>query len=197
MDYISQLNLEEVPSVALNNGAGNDLESFMDSTFFDFDQFQSDSSIKVSVPGPNVNELSSQIPSELPENLTQFYNSTSFTQQNPVTKTIVKEETEEVLSLAKTQETTKLSIETHDEVEQDKKKRNTLASARFRVKKKLKEQEMERNVKLLSDRVATFNERINQLELENACLKSLILEKNEKKSNDLLRSIQREVVVLI
>lgn len=192
MDYISQLNLEEVPSVALNNGAGNDLESFMDSTFFDFDQFQSDSSIKVSVPGPNVNELSSQIPSELPENLTQFYNSTSFTQQNPVTKTIVKEETEEVLSLAKTQETTKRSIETHDEVEQDKKKRNTLASARFRVKKKLKEQEMERNVKLLSDRVAAFNERINQLELENACLKSLILEKNEKKSNDLLRSIKEK-----
>ena len=192
MDYISQLNLEEVPSVALNNGAGNDLESFMDSTFFDFDQFQSDSSIKVSVPGPNANDLSSQIPSELPENLTQFYNSTSFTQQNPVTKTIVKEETEEVLSLAKTQETTKRSIETHDEVEQDKKKRNTLASARFRVKKKLKEQEMERNVKLLSDRVATFNERINQLELENACLKSLILEKNEKKSNDLLRSIKEK-----
>lgn len=192
MDYISQLNLEEVPSVALNNGAGNDLESFMDSTFFDFDQFQSDSSIKVSVPGPNVNDLNSQIPSELPENLTQFYNSTSFTQQNPVTKTIVKEETEEVLSLAKTQETTKRSIETHDEVEQDKKKRNTLASARFRVKKKLKEQEMERNVKLLSDRVATFNERINQLELENACLKSLILEKNEKKSNDLLRSIKEK-----
>lgn len=192
MDYISQLNLEEVPSVALNNGAGNDLESFMDSTFFDFDQFQSDSSIKVSVPGPNVNDLNSQIPSELPENLTQFYNSTSFTQQNPVTKTIVKEETEEVQSLAKTQETTKRSIETHDEVEQDKKKRNTLASARFRVKKKLKEQEMERNVKLLSDRVATFNERINQLELENACLKSLILEKNEKKSNDLLRSIKEK-----
>lgn len=192
MDYISQLNLEEVPSVALNNGAGNDLESFMDSTFFDFDQFQSDSSIKVSVPGPNANDLSSQIPSELPENLTQFYNSTSFTQQNPVTKTIVKEETEEVQSLAKTQETTKRSIETHDEVEQDKKKRNTLASARFRVKKKLKEQEMERNVKLLSDRVATFNERINQLELENACLKSLILEKNEKKSNDLLRSIKEK-----
>lgn len=192
MDYISQLNLEEVPSVALNNGAGNDLESFMDSTFFDFDQFQSDSSIKVSVPGPNANDLSSQIPSELPENLTQFYNSTSFTQQNPVTKTIVKEETEEVLSLAKTQETTKRSIETHDEVEQDKKKRNTLASARFRVKKKLKEQEMERNVKLLSDRVAAFNERINQLELENACLKSLILEKNEKKSNDLLRSIKEK-----
>lgn len=192
MDYISQLNLEEVPSVALNNGAGNDLESFMDSTFFDFDQFQSDSSIKVSVPGPNVNDLNSQIPSELPENLTQFYNSTSFTQQNPVTKTIVKEETEEVLSLAKTQETTKRSIETHDEVEQDKKKRNTLASARFRVKKKLKEQEMERNVKLLSDRVAAFNERINQLELENACLKSLILEKNEKKSNDLLRSIKEK-----
>ncbi|ODV72009.1 Met28p CYBJADRAFT_113831, partial [Cyberlindnera jadinii NRRL Y-1542] len=79
-----------------------------------------------------------------------------------------------------------------DEVEQDKKKRNTLASARFRVKKKLKEQEMERNVKLLSDRVATFNERINQLELENACLKSLILEKNEKKSNDLLRSIKEK-----
>lgn len=192
MDYISQLNLEEVPSVALNNGAGNDLESFMDSTFFDFDQFQSDSSIKVSVPGPNANDLSSQIPSELPENLTQFYNSTSFTQQNPVTKTIVKEETEEVQSLAKTQETTKRSIETHDEVEQDKKKRNTLASARFRVKKKLKEQEMERNVKLLSDRVAAFNERINQLELENACLKSLILEKNEKKSNDLLRSIKEK-----
>jgi cell shape-determining protein MreC len=72
----------------------------------------------------------------------------------------------------------------------DKKKRNTAASARFRIKKKLREEEMERTLKDLNERVSKYNSRIQQLEMENKCLKSLILQKNEQRSNDLLRSIK-------
>ncbi|ODQ60553.1 hypothetical protein WICANDRAFT_22732, partial [Wickerhamomyces anomalus NRRL Y-366-8] len=57
----------------------------------------------------------------------------------------------------------------------DKKKRNTAASARFRIKKKLKEQEMERTLKNLNEKVSLYNARIHKLEMENKCLKSLII----------------------
>jgi hypothetical protein len=174
MDYIQHLNLEELPlgSSPVNNSS--DLASFTDSTFFDFDQFHSDSSLKFTLNDSQ--QQSTQVPSDLPSNLDTFFN-TSFVKQEEVTQQIPQN---------------KRTAEVPDESEQDKKKRNTLASARFRVKKKLKEQEMERTVKMLSERIAAYNERINHLELENSCLKSLILEKNEQKSNELLRSIKEK-----
>lgn len=73
----------------------------------------------------------------------------------------------------------------------DKRKRNTAASARFRIKKKLKEQQMEEHAKLLQDRVVNLEKKLKTLEMENKCLKNLILQKNEKNSNDLLESIKK------
>lgn len=189
MDYISQLNLEELPELSPDAQLA-DLASFTDSTFFDFEQFTSDSSLKL--PSYSLTESQTQLPqheqiTSLPDTLTQFFNSTTF----------VKQESEDMQIPVESKKRSNSSLDLSssplgDEVEHDKKKRNTLASARFRIKKKLKEQEMERQVKMLSERIQGYNDRINQLELENTCLKSLILEKNEKKSNDLLKSIKQK-----
>jgi len=67
--------------------------------------------------------------------------------------------------------------------EEDKRRRNTAASARFRVKKKQREQALERSAKEMSDKVSALEGRINQLETENKWLKNLITEKNESKDD--------------
>lgn len=71
--------------------------------------------------------------------------------------------------------------------EEDKRRRNTAASARFRIKKKLREQQMERTAKELQDKVQSLESKITQLEMENKWLKNLVVEKNEARDvNDLL-----------
>ena len=65
--------------------------------------------------------------------------------------------------------------------EEDKRRRNTAASARFRVKKKQREQTLERTAKEMTDKVGSLEARIGQLETENKWLKNLITEKNENK----------------
>jgi len=67
--------------------------------------------------------------------------------------------------------------------EEDKRRRNTAASARFRVKKKQREQALEKTAKEMSDRVQQLEARIGQLETENTWLKSLITEKSAGKSS--------------
>jgi len=62
--------------------------------------------------------------------------------------------------------------------EEDKRRRNTAASARFRVKKKQREQNLERTVKDANERNAALEAKLNQLEMENKWLKNLITEKN-------------------
>jgi hypothetical protein len=62
--------------------------------------------------------------------------------------------------------------------EEDKRRRNTAASARFRIKKKQREQALEKTAKEMSDKVSLMAARIQQLETENTWLKSLITEKN-------------------
>ncbi|KAK9478545.1 hypothetical protein V1514DRAFT_60885 [Lipomyces japonicus] len=66
--------------------------------------------------------------------------------------------------------------------EEDKRRRNTAASARFRIKKKQREQQMERTAKDLQDKVQSLEAKIMQLEMENKWLKNLVVEKNETKS---------------
>ena len=67
--------------------------------------------------------------------------------------------------------------------EEDKRRRNTAASARFRVKKKQREQALEKSAKEMSDKVAALEGKINLLERENKWLKNLITEKNESKED--------------
>lgn len=65
--------------------------------------------------------------------------------------------------------------------EEDKRRRNTAASARFRVKKKQREQALEKTAKEMTDRVQVLEARVGQLEMENKWLKGLITEKNLKR----------------
>jgi len=62
--------------------------------------------------------------------------------------------------------------------EEDKRRRNTAASARFRVKKKQREQALEKSAKEMAEKVGFLETRIQQLETENKWLKNLLTEKN-------------------
>jgi hypothetical protein len=62
--------------------------------------------------------------------------------------------------------------------EEDKRRRNTAASARFRVKKKQREAALEQTVKETNDKNEILQSRVSQLELENHWLRGLIMEKN-------------------
>lgn len=66
--------------------------------------------------------------------------------------------------------------------EEDKRRRNTAASARFRVKKKQREQALEKSAKEMQDKMLALENKINQLETENKWLKSLVVEKKDSKS---------------
>ncbi|CAG8761164.1 33982_t:CDS:1 [Gigaspora margarita] len=64
--------------------------------------------------------------------------------------------------------------------EEDKRKRNTAASARFRVKKKMREQALERTAKEMTSKAEAFESRIKELEMEVKWLRSLIVEKDAR-----------------
>ncbi|KAL2868472.1 putative bZIP transcription factor (MetR) [Aspergillus lucknowensis] len=68
--------------------------------------------------------------------------------------------------------------------EEDKRRRNTAASARFRVKKKMREQALEKTVKDTTEKNAALEARVTALELENQWLKNLITEKNGKSAEE-------------
>ncbi|CAK45096.1 regulatory protein cys-3 [Aspergillus awamori] len=63
--------------------------------------------------------------------------------------------------------------------EEDRRRRNTAASARFRMKKKQREQALERTVRETTEKNATLEARVAQLEMENRWLKNLLTEKHE------------------
>lgn len=60
--------------------------------------------------------------------------------------------------------------------EEDKRRRNTAASARFRVKKKQREQAMEKTAKEMTDKVSALEGRVGELEKENLLLKGLLVQ---------------------
>ncbi|CAO3624358.1 unnamed protein product [Cunninghamella blakesleeana] len=63
----------------------------------------------------------------------------------------------------------------------DKRRRNTAASARFRIKKKLKEQALAENVREMTDKAEKLQNRVHELENEIKWLRDLLLEKNGSK----------------
>jgi chromosome condensin MukBEF ATPase and DNA-binding subunit MukB len=78
-------------------------------------------------------------------------------------------------------EDTPLSLGSGDETargaaEEDKRRRNTLASARFRAKKKMREQALEKNHKEMSAKIDKMENRIKELELENKWLRGLVVQ---------------------
>ena len=89
-----------------------------------------------------------------------------------------------------------LEEQTRLAAEEDKRRRNTAASARFRVKKKQREQALERSVKEATDKNSQLQAKVDQLEMENKWLKNLITEKtgnqSEKDLADLYQKYRRE-----
>ncbi|KAK5171275.1 uncharacterized protein LTR77_004419 [Saxophila tyrrhenica] len=73
--------------------------------------------------------------------------------------------------------------------EEDKRRRNTAASARFRIKKKQREQALEKATKEMTDKVNALEGKVQQLEMENKWLKGLITDKNDGKQ---LETMQKE-----
>ncbi|KAJ2955317.1 hypothetical protein NQZ79_g8657 [Umbelopsis isabellina] len=64
----------------------------------------------------------------------------------------------------------------------DKRRRNTAASARFRVKKKQREQALEHTAKEMTEKSERLEVRVKELELEIKWLRSLLLEKDARQS---------------
>ncbi|KAJ2505862.1 hypothetical protein H4217_009145 [Coemansia sp. RSA 1939] len=60
----------------------------------------------------------------------------------------------------------------------DKRRRNTAASARFRIKKKMKEQALEHTAREMTAKAEALEKRVQELEMETRWLKSLITEKD-------------------
>ncbi|CAG7924630.1 unnamed protein product [Penicillium olsonii] len=67
--------------------------------------------------------------------------------------------------------------------EEDRRRRNTAASARFRMKKKQREQVLERTVRETTEKNASLEARVAQLEMENRWLKNLLTEKHDAGSS--------------
>lgn len=65
-------------------------------------------------------------------------------------------------------------------VEEDKRKRNTAASARFRIKKKQREQSMEKTVQEMTEKSTGLENRVKELELEIKFLRGLLIEKKQE-----------------
>jgi hypothetical protein len=74
--------------------------------------------------------------------------------------------------------------------ELDKRRRNTAASARFRIKKKQKEKEMVSTILQLSDATRSLEMKILQLEMENKLLRNLVVERGSKRSEDELKQLK-------
>lgn len=74
--------------------------------------------------------------------------------------------------------------------ELDKRRRSLAASARFRIKKKMKEKELEEQITQLNDLVRNFEIKIDELELENRLLKNLIIEKGNQDSDEELKLLK-------
>ncbi|EHA20381.1 hypothetical protein ASPNIDRAFT_190193 [Aspergillus niger ATCC 1015] len=89
-----------------------------------------------------------------------------------------------------TQKTPAMSVEEAARIaaEEDKRRRNTAASARFRVKKKMREQALEKTVKETTEKNTALEARVTALELENQWLKNLITEKNGQTSEEAKKS---------
>ncbi|ORX98197.1 hypothetical protein K493DRAFT_214661 [Basidiobolus meristosporus CBS 931.73] len=72
----------------------------------------------------------------------------------------------------------------HTNVEMDKRRRNTAASARFRIKKKIREQELEKTVQDMTAKAESLASTVKDLEKEVEWLRALLLEKNADASKN-------------
>jgi hypothetical protein len=89
---------------------------------------------------------------------------------SPAKRPKIDSKSEESTSVVSLDEAAKIAAE------EDKRRRNTLASARFRAKKKLREQALEKDHKEMSAKIEKMENRIKELELENKWLRGLVVQ---------------------
>jgi hypothetical protein len=70
---------------------------------------------------------------------------------------------------------------------EDKRRRNTAASARFRVKKKLREQALQQTANVMTEKANRLENRVKELEQEIKWLKALVVEKKDTRLEELFR----------
>lgn len=75
---------------------------------------------------------------------------------------------------------------------EDKRRRNTAASARFRIKKKLREQALQQTADEMTEKAKAFENRVHELEREVKWLKALIVEKKDSPLEQLLMQQQQQ-----
>lgn len=73
-------------------------------------------------------------------------------------------------------------------IEDDKRRRNTAASARFRLKKKEREAELERTTRDMNQRCEELQHKITSLETENRWLRELITERSRNRGHRRIRA---------
>ncbi|GAN03683.1 E3 ubiquitin ligase complex SCF subunit sconB [Mucor ambiguus] len=69
----------------------------------------------------------------------------------------------------------------------DKRRRNTAASARFRIKKKMREQALQNTACEMTDKALRMEQRVHELEREIKWLKALVVEKSQVRIEQLVR----------
>lgn len=172
MEYLFNNNSDELAGLNVlsppqESSPGLDLTAFMNNDFFDL------------------------------ENTTNFNNNDFYVQQKQhAQQQIVKAEEDMQWPFAATAVSPPMKLVTSTakaakDVADEKRRRNTLASARFRIKKKMKEQMMEKELQELNKKVSGLQSTIQRLEMENRCLKELVVAKNEQKLDELLTSIKK------
>ncbi|KAI0156572.1 hypothetical protein GGR57DRAFT_463858 [Xylariaceae sp. FL1272] len=135
---------------------------------FDFQQY----------PTPNVNSFSDNLGTLPPIHPSPTYSAGS--QQSPYASSMQSAGDKRPSDAGFVSQRRQLSLEDQQRIgaEEDKRRRNTAASARFRVKKKAREQALEKREKELSDKVGALESRVQSLETENKWLRELVMEKN-------------------
>ncbi|CAO3704076.1 unnamed protein product, partial [Rhizopus stolonifer] len=71
----------------------------------------------------------------------------------------------------------------------DKRKRNTAASARFRIKKKMKEKELQSTASEMTGKAESMKQRVQDLEKEVKWLKALVVEKDDGRLQKLVEDM--------
>ncbi|KAI6856333.1 hypothetical protein KC343_g7429 [Hortaea werneckii] len=144
-----------------SNGAGMNGAQYQ---FGEFQTYQIPPNNGLSQPQPN--GLQGPFPQQAP----------AFSPQQPMTGDKRKASAAGMSSPADFEENARVAAE------EDKRRRNTAASARFRVKKKQREAELEKRAKEMTDKVQQLEGRVQQLETENKWLKGLITERGSGES---------------
>lgn len=179
-NYLADLNLVfDSGSQVVDRSTANDLDLFSQSEFFDFDVFnkRENGPLKQEDEGHNV------VGGDLFE--TALVNSS-------ISGTYSPSIADGALDAIASEQASFDRQRMVDPSLEERRRRNTAASARFRIKKKLKEQQMEQRSKELREKLLDMEKKIKTLEMENKCLKNLLFQRNEKKNEDLVANILKK-----